>query len=253
MLVVISPAKKLNMYQTSRYKTTKPIFIEEANYLVDTVKKLSVETFKNLMKLSPNLAQLNMERFSQFGKQEKKASVLAFSGDTYQGLDAEKFSIEDINWAQDHLVILSGLYGILRPLDLIEPYRLEMGSKLETDKGKTLYSFWDNKLSKSLNSQAEKTNTNLIINCASEEYFKVINNNVLIPKIITPTFMEEREGKTKIISFYAKKARGMMARYIVENRLTDFNQLKLFKNDGYTFQDNLSMDRNLVFIRKNKN
>ena len=250
MLVVISPAKKLNMDQNSRYKTTKPIFIEEANYLVDTVKKLSFETFKNLMKLSPNLAQLNMERFSQFGKQEKKASVLAFAGDTYQGLDAGEFSIEDINWAQDHLVILSGLYGILRPLDLIEPYRLEMGSKLETHKGKTLYSFWDDKLSKSLNLQAKKTNTNFIINCASDEYFKVINKTVLIPKVITPTFMEERDGKTKIISFYAKKARGMMARYIVENRLTDINRLKLFKNDGYTFQDNLSTERNLVFIRK---
>ena len=250
MLVVISPAKKLNMDQTGRYKTTKPIFIEEANYLVDIVKKLSVETFKNLMKLSPNLAQLNMERFSKFGKQEKKASALAFAGDTYQGLDASRFSKEDFNWAQDHLVILSGLYGILKPLDSIEPYRLEMGSKLKTDKGKTLYSFWGDKISKSLNLQAEKINTNQIINCASDEYFKVINKTVLIPRVITPTFMEERDGKTKIISFYAKKARGMMARYIVENRLTDINRLKLFKNDGYMFQDNLSTDKNLVFIRK---
>ena len=250
MLVVISPAKKLNMGQTNSYKTTKPIFIKEAYDLVDTVKKLSVETFTNLMNLSPNLAQLNMERFSKFGKQQKKASVLAFAGDTYQGLDAGRFSIEDINWAQDHLVILSGLYGILRPLDSIEPYRLEMGSKLQTVKGKTLYSFWGDKLSKSLNLQAEKINTTQIINCASDEYFKVINKTVLIPEVITPTFMEERDGKRKIISFYAKKARGMMARYIVENRLTDINQLKLFKNDGYMFQDNLSTDRNLVFIRK---
>ena len=250
MLVVISPAKKLNIHKTNRYKTTIPIFAQEAKDLVNTVNKLSVESFKNLMKLSSNLTQLNMERFSKFGKQEKMASVLAFAGDTYQGLDAGRFSKDDLNWAQDHLVILSGLYGILKPLDSIEPYRLEMGSKLKTDKGKTLYSFWGDKISKSLNLQAEKINTNQIINCASDEYFKVINKSVLNPKVITPTFMEERDGKTKIISFYAKKARGMMARYIVENRLTDINRLKLFKNDGYMFQDNLSTDKNLVFIRK---
>lgn len=249
MLVVVSPAKKLNMDIENNFKTTKPLFNKSTQQLLKFTRKLTKENLQKLMNLSSNLAQLNIDRFSRFGNQDKKASIFAFDGDTYQGLDAKTLTFDDVSWAQEHLIIISGLYGLLRPLDEIEPYRLEMGTNLNTDKGKTLYSFWGDQLSKAINMQAKKVNSNLIINCASKEYFKAIDNSFLSCKIISPIFMEHRDGKNKIISFHAKKARGMMARYIIQNRLTNLNDLKKFNLDGYSYRSNLSSEDDLVFIR----
>ncbi|OUX78406.1 MAG: hypothetical protein CBC19_04555 [Oceanospirillales bacterium TMED59] len=249
MLILLSPAKKLNMNSKNFDNLTQPLFLKDTFELIKIVRKLSIQNFQKLMNLSPNLAELNLERFSKFGDQNKKASLFTFAGDTYQGLDAETFSNEDINWAQEHLIIISGLYGFLRPLDEIEPYRLEMGSRLETKRGNSLYSFWGSQLSEELSLQANKIKTNIILNCASNEYFKAVDNSKLMNEVITPIFKENKQGKSKIISFYAKKARGMMARFVIQNRLTKIDELKNFNLDGYVFNQEQSSKSQLVFIR----
>ena len=249
MLVVISPAKKMNMKHTNDIVSTKPEFSHNVEELIGIVRKLNIQDLQNLMGLSINLAKLNIERFINFGNQEKKAAALAFAGDTYQGLDVNSFSKDDMIWAQSHLSILSGLYGLLRPLDEIEPYRLEMGSNLKNKKGNTLYSYWGDELSTALDALAKKTSAKVIVNCASKEYFNAVNMKVLSTKVITPVFMERREGKVKIVSFFAKKARGAMARYIIQKRLTDQKDLKRFDFGGYKYQENNSDKEEYSFIR----
>jgi cytoplasmic iron level regulating protein YaaA (DUF328/UPF0246 family) len=185
-----------------------------------------------------------------FGNQEKKAAGFAFAGDTYKGLDIEKLNENDLDWAQKHLRILSGLYGLLRPLDLIEPYRLEMGSKLKGDHGNTLYEFWDNKISRNLNKHAREIGTNVLVNCASNEYFNAIKPNTLELRVVTPVFMERKDGKEKIISFYAKNARGAMARFIIQNQITDVENIKNFDLDRYSYNPSMSDENKFIFTRE---
>ena len=251
MLVVVSPAKKLNMNPINNLKETEPFFNKNANELISVVKKLSSDNLKELMGISPQLAELNKQRFMDFGKQDKKAAAFAFAGDTYKGLDIEKMNQIDLEWAQEHLRILSGLYGLLRPLDSIEPYRLEMGSKLKGTHGGSLYEYWDDKISNNLNHHAKKIGTDTLVNCASNEYFNSIKPNSLSLRIITPIFMERKNGQEKIISFYAKNARGSMARFIIQNRLVDYQEIKKFNLDGYSFDSKKSDENKFTFIRDN--
>ena len=250
MLVVISPAKKLNVNSSLDVIPTKPVFSQNASELASIANNLSITELQNLMGISESLAKLNADRFASFGNQKTMPAALAFAGDTYKGLNADTFNKEDIQWAQNHLRIISGLYGLLRPLDKIEPYRLEMGSKLKTPNGNSLYDYWDKTISLAINKLSEDTNSKILVNCASQEYFHAVDLKALVPEIITPVFMEHRKGANKIISFFAKKARGLMARYIIENRITKKDDLKNFNLDGYFFNGDLSSDNKLMFIRK---
>jgi len=249
MLVVISPAKKLNMQPSLTIEPTQPIFGQEANELAHVMQKLSLDELQSLMGISSNLANLNANRFASFGKQSKKSAALAFAGDTYQGLEAETLEPEDMAWAQNHLRVLSGLYGVLRPLDAIEPYRLEMGSQLATARGKSLYQYWGSKITGALNEQAAATNSSLLVNCASKEYFGAIDHASLTLPVVTPVFLENQNGKANIVSFYAKKARGAMARFIMQNRLKDAAELQYFNAGGYCYQPDRSNINTFVFMR----
>jgi len=249
MLVVISPAKKLNMQASSVFEPTQPIYGQEADELAHLMQQLDLDEMKSLMGISANLAQLNADRFASFGAQDKKPAVLAFAGDTYQGLEAATLEPEEMAWAQNHLRVLSGLYGVLRPLDAIEPYRLEMGSKLSTACGKSLYEYWGSKIAAVLNEQAVASNSSVLVNCASKEYFGAVDLASLTLPVVTPVFLENQNGKSKIVSFYAKKARGAMARFIVQNRLTECAELRSFNAGGYCYQPDRSDADNLVFMR----
>ena len=249
MLVVVSPAKKLDMQPVDVLKSTEPAFSRNAVELAAIARDLSLDDLQSLMGLSTNLAQLNADRFAAFGSQDKKPAALAFAGDTYQGLEATSLDPDEMVWAQNHLRILSGLYGILRPLDAIEPYRLEMGSRLKTSQGASLYDYWGQQLSEALNEQAAATKSNVLVNCASQEYFGAVDLSALTPKVITPVFMEYKAGKAKIVSFFAKKARGAMARYIIQNRLTQSDDLKGFDSGGYSYQPDQSDAYKWVFLR----
>jgi cytoplasmic iron level regulating protein YaaA (DUF328/UPF0246 family) len=204
------------------------------------------------MGLSDKLGALNYERFQAwqrpFTTENAKQAVLAFKGDVYQGLDAESMSDEDLQWAQDNLRILSGLYGVLRPLDLMQPYRLEMGTKFANNRGKDLYSFWDGVINNQLNSLVEEPNA-VLVNLASNEYFKAVKEKTLSARIVTPVFMDNKDGKYKMISFFAKKARGLMAAFIIKNKITDVELLKNFDSDGYSFNAALSEADKWVFTR----
>ena len=249
MLVVVSPAKKLNMSLVQGLKVSEPYFKKNVDELVNVVRDLSTKDLENLMDISPKLAELNRDRFKEFGNQQKKAAAFAFAGDTYKGLSIENLEKKDLDFAQKHLRILSGLYGLLRPLDEIEPYRLEMGSKLKGTHGSSLYDYWGNKISENLNQHAKTIGTQILVNCASNKYFSVINVKNLLLKVITPIFMERKNGKEKIISFYAKNARGAMARFIIQNRLKSEEDLKKFNLDGYNYSSEKSSEGKLVFIR----
>ena len=249
MLVVVSPAKKLNMSLVQGLNVSEPYFKENVDELVNVVRDLSLKELENLMDISTNLAKLNKNRFIEFGNQQKKAAAFAFAGDTYKGLSVENLEKNDLEFAQKHLRIISGLYGLLRPLDEIEPYRLEMGSKLKGKHGSSLYEYWGNKISENLNQHAKTIGTEILINCASNEYFNAIDTNNLSLRVITPVFMESKNGKEKIISFYAKNARGSMARFIIQNRLKSEKDLKKFNLDGYVYNAEKSNESKLVFIR----
>ena len=249
MLVVVSPAKKLDMQPVDGLKSTEPAFSRNAVELAGIARDLSLDDLQTLMGLSTNLAQLNADRFAAFGSQDRKAAALAFAGDTYQGLEATSLDSDEMLWAQNHLRILSGLYGILRPLDAIEPYRLEMGSRLKTSQGTSLYDYWGQQLSEALNEQAAATKSNVLVNCASQEYFGAVDLSALTPQVITPVFMEYKAGKAKIVRFFAKKARGAMARYIIQNRLTQSDDLKGFDSGGYSYQPDQSDAHKWVFLR----
>ena len=249
MLVVVSPAKKLNMSLVQGLNLSEPYFKKNVDELVNIVRELSLKELENLMDISTNLAELNKKRFIEFGNQQKKAAVFAFAGDTYKGLSVENLEKIDLEFAQKHLRIISGLYGLLRPLDEIEPYRLEMGSKLKGKHGSSLYEYWGNKISKNLKQHAKTIGSDILVNCASNEYFNAIDTKNLSLKVITPVFMESKNGKEKIISFYAKNARGAMARFIIQNRLQSEKDLKKFNLDGYVYNAEKSSEGKFVFIR----
>ena len=249
MLVVVSPAKKMNMDPVEGVTATRPAFQAQADELAKVAQGLSVHDLQKLMKISENLAKLNRDRFNDFGEMEEKPAALAFAGDTYQGLEAASLDADEMAWAQDHFRILSGLYGVLRPLDAIEPYRLEMGSRLKTDKGKTLYDYWGDTIAKALNDHAKAVNADVLINCASQEYFGAVDLSALNLRVITPVFMEEKPGGPKIVSFYAKRARGAMARYIIQRRLTDPEALTEFDSGGYRYVPDMSEADKPVFVR----
>ena len=252
MLVVISPAKRLDWAERD-VPTTQPEMQDDAIRLAKTARNLTLDNLRKLMDLSADLAKLNRDRFKAFedapGADLTRPAALAFAGDTYQGLEASSLDEDALAWAQDHLRILSGLYGLLRPLDAIQPYRLEMGSRLKTRRGTSLYDYWRTDLSKALNAQAKTLGTNTLINCASQEYFGAVAPKALKLDVVTPQFMELKDGKAKIVSFFAKKARGAMARYIVQNRLTDANDIKSFDTGGYSFDPDLSEGNRWVFLR----
>ncbi len=251
MLTVISPAKKLNFEGVPlKHDATEPEFAADAYSLSRTARRLSVAELQKLMSISPALAQLNQARFKAFAEapmpEQVKPAALAFNGDTYTGLQADTLSAEDLGYAQTHLRILSGLYGLLRPMDNIQPYRLEMGSRLATRRGKTLYQYWGARIAEAIN-EAEGA---AVLNCASVEYFRAVKLEALRARVITPVFMEERDGAAKIVSFYAKKARGMMARFVVQERIDQPEGVKGFCHGGYAFQPAESSAERLVFLRK---
>lgn len=254
MYLVISPAKTLD-FDTPPQTTaaTQPQFLTHAQTLIDTAKALSPDDISALMKISDKLGLLNFERFQDwhtpFSLDNAKQAILAFKGDVYTGLDADSLSDHDLQWANAHLGILSGLYGLLRPLDLMQPYRLEMGTKFQTNTAKDLYGFWGDTITEAINAQLHDEKHPVLINLASNEYFSAINTRLLAAKVITPVFKDEKNGQYKIISFYAKKARGLMARWIIEQRLTDYRDLKKFAVDGYYFVADDSTDNTVVFHR----
>jgi cytoplasmic iron level regulating protein YaaA (DUF328/UPF0246 family) len=254
MLVVISPAKRLDWAERD-VTATAPDFQDDAISLARTARNLTLGNLKGLMHLSDDLARLNRDRFKAFQDAPTddvtRPAALAFAGDTYQGLEAGTLDADEMAYAQDHLRILSGLYGVLRPLDSIQAYRLEMGSRLKTRRGTNLYDYWRDDLSKALNAQGEATDSEVLVNCASQEYFGAVALKTLKLRVITPAFMEDKgNGKgPKIVSFFAKKARGAMARYIVQNRLTDVMALHDFDSGGYAYQPDLSTADKPVFVR----
>ncbi len=255
MLIVISPAKTLDYDTPPKTKTfTQPDYLEHSAELIHRLRELSSLDIAELMKVSTKIADLNFDRYEAWNKKftEKNAKqcVLAFKGDVYTGLDAESFSAKDFKFAQSHLRILSGLYGLLRPLDLMQPYRLEMGTKLSNERGKNLYEFWGEIITDGLNTQLKKIKSDHLINLASNEYFKSVKPKTLNGEIITPAFKELKNGDYKMIGIYAKKARGLLSRYIIQNQLSDVEDIKSFDVDGYKFNKKLSKGNDWVFTRK---
>ena len=256
MLVVVSPAKKLDMTPHALPEgqdISQPDFADDARYLADVAGRFDVSGLMALMGISEKLASLNKDRFHAFGAQESKPAAFAFAGDTYLGLEAKSLEAHHIAWAQNHLRILSGLYGILRPLDVIEPYRLEMGSKLATNKGANLYAYWGTRIADALREQAETIGAKAVVNCASQEYFGAVDIAALGLAVITPVFKNIKAGKARIVSFYAKQARGAMARFIIENEITDRAELHAFSYGGYRYQPDLSSGDEMVFTRLDPN
>lgn len=254
MLIVVSPAKKLD-YDTppTTKKSTLPAFLDQSQILIDQLRQYSAIDLAELMHLSMNLAELNFDRYEQWQQEVDPATgkqcVLAFKGDVYQGLDAESFSAKDLDFAQQHLRILSGLYGLLRPLDLMRPYRLEMGTKLQNERGKNLYEFWGERITDAINEQLKKQGDDVLINLASNEYFKSVKPKLVKGRIITPQFKEKKNGQFKMIGVYAKKARGLLSRYVLLNRLENPEDIKSFDVDDYAFNTTLSKGDNWVFTR----
>jgi len=254
MLVVISPAKRLDWSERD-VTMTEPVFQDDANRLAKSARNLTLGNLKDLMDLSDDLAKLNRDRFRNFddspADEDLRPAALAFAGDTYQGLEASTLDEDEMRWAQDHLRILSGLYGVLRPLDGIQAYRLEMGSRLKTRRGGNLYDYWRDQIAKELKDQADEVNTDTLINCASQEYFGAVPPKALGLRIVTPAFMEDKDdGKgPKIVSFFAKKARGSMARFVVQKRLTDPAGIRDFDLGGYAYREDLSEPDKPVFVR----
>ncbi len=254
MLTVISPAKTLD-YETppTTRRSTQPQFLERSAELVDDARKLSPDDIRKLMGVSQNIAELNHERFMNWGTpftlKNAKQSILAFKGDVYTGLEAETLDAQGLQFAQDHLRILSGLYGLLRPLDLMQPYRLEMGLKFGNSGGDNLYQFWGGDLTDKLNKQLGKSGSRVLVNLASNEYFKALQKRDIDARIVTPVFKDLKGGKYRVISFFAKKARGQMARYIIDNALNEPEGMKKFRVDGYRFNKAESSENEYVFTR----
>lgn len=254
MIIVISPAKTINFEITPQTKTfSQPAFTEQSEKLVEVLRKFAPSRLQKLMRINPKLAELNATRFLQwslpFTAENAKQALLVFNGEVYNGLKAETLSEQDLNYAQEHLRILSGLYGVLRPLDLIQPYRLEMGTKLKVGRKTDLYNFWGYLLTDHINEVFKNTNQKYLINLASGEYFKALDHQKLRVEIITPVFKDFSGGEYKFLTVYGKKARGMMARFILQNRIEEVEKIKLFDEDGYYYNDQLSHGNNWVFTR----
>lgn len=259
MLMLISPAKTLDYEnQSVTQKFSQPLFLEDSAELIDVLKHKSPNDISELMKISAKLGELNANRFQawkapfndvDFEALEAKQAVFAFKGDVYTGLNAETLDAAQQAFAQKHLRILSGLYGVLRPLDLMRAYRLEMGTKLDNGRGKNLYEFWGDKPVEYINGQLAELGSEELVNLASNEYFKSVNTKKLAGKLITPTFKDEKNGKYKIISFYAKKARGLMVRYAIDHQVTKAEELKRFDYQGYQYAPEESSDKEWVFKR----
>ena len=255
MLIVISPAKTLDYSVDSKSNHTVPQFLSQSSKLIKTLKEKEPKDIASLMGLSDKLATLNFDRYQSWKaaksvSSDAKPSMLVFKGDVYQGLNAEDFSNKDLKFAQKHLRILSGLYGILRPMDIMKPYRLEMGTKLETSKGKNLYEFWGELVQNNVIDDLSSQKSDLLINLASKEYFSVLGKMPEFINVVSPVFKDYKSGKYKIISFYAKKARGLMARWIIQNKVTDFEELINFDIDGYRYSKAESTISEPVFLRK---
>ena len=253
MLVIISPAKKLDTTGNKPTQHTIPVFVKQSEKLIETLRKFSPTDLQQLMKISSDLAELNNQRYLQWNKKHDlkkcKQAIFAFTGEVYSGLKATSFSDGQLTYAQEHLRILSGLYGVLKPLDLIYPYRLEMGTKLKVESATNLYQFWSDLIVEELNKQLKKNKETTLINLVSEEYFKSINKKKLDAKVITPVFKDFSKGEYKTIMMYAKKARGLMAAFILQNKITDAHDLIAFDVDGYVFNKTASKENEFVFYR----
>jgi cytoplasmic iron level regulating protein YaaA (DUF328/UPF0246 family) len=255
MLFLLSPAKALD-YDTPAHVAshTQPLFTRQSAELIEVLKTKSPQQISNLMKLSDKLSGLNVARYEvwspTFTAHNSKQAALAFNGDVYEGLNAKTLSESDLQWAQAHVCILSGLYGVLRPLDWMQPYRLEMGTALATAHGKNLYQFWGSEISNYLNQRAATDASPVVINLASEEYFKVVDRKALKPRVVTCVFQELKAGQYKIISFMAKRARGLMVRYAIEKKLDTVKKLESFNLEGYDFSPDVSEPDRLVFRRQ---
>lgn len=254
MLILLSPAKTLD-YETPPItdKATQPRFSRQSSELVEELKKLSSEEIGKLMHISPKLAELNYDRYQNYHiaptVENSRQAILAFTGDVYQGMELSEWSPKDFDTAQAQIRILSGLYGLLRPLDQIQPHRLEMGTKFKNTRGNNLYEFWGSTITEQLNEDLEDANINLVVNLASNEYFSSVKHNKLRGTVVTPVFKDEKNGTFKVISFYAKKARGMMADFIVRNQIKSAEDLKAFDMSGYQFNADTSDGNTMTFLR----
>ena len=254
MMIIISPAKKLD-FETivDNLKYSLPDLTDHSKILINQLREYSIEDLTKLMNISYGLAELNQKRFFEwslpFTPENAKQAVLAFNGDVYEGLQAKTFTEEDFDFAQNHLRIISGLYGLLRPLDLIQPYRLPMGTKLANPRGKNLYNFWGDIITQTLNHHIAQTGNKFVLNLASNEYFKALDPEKLSVPVIHVTFKENKNGKYRVVSFYAKRARGLMSNFIIKNKITNLDDLKAFDTEGYSFNADESTPEKLVFTR----
>lgn len=254
MIILLSPSKSLNFENKIVSKThTIPTFLKDSQILINELKKFSAKDLAKLMKISDNLAKLNFERYEAFKTpftvKNSRPAIFVFDGDVYDGIDAENYSEKDLNFAQNHLRILSGLYGILKPLDLIQPYRLEMGTNLKSSSAKNLYQFWQEKITDFLNKELTKTSEKIILNLASEEYFNAVDPNKIKGQIVNVIFKEKKGNDYKIIVIFAKKARGLMADYIIKNKIQKIEEIKKFNCSNYKFKKEFSDKNNWCFCR----
>lgn len=257
MLSILSPSKSqdfaddsLNVQEISH---SEPALLQESDMLVEELRQKSVEDIQQLMSVSEKIASLNYERFQNFSTpfspDNARQALLAFKGDVYTDIEIHDYSEEDFTFAQQHLRILSGLYGLLKPMDLIQPYRLEMKTKLSNERGKDLYQFWGDRITQQLNAALKEQDTRVLVNLASNEYYKAIQPSALEGEVITPIFKEHKDGKYKVVAIHAKRARGKMANFIIRERIDQPEQLKTFNEGGYEYSDNLSSDKEWVFVR----
>ena len=255
MLMLISPAKSLDFEQVAPVEHfTTPRLTENSHQLIKGLQKLTPNDIGQLMKISPALSDLNFERFQvwqpNFSLKESKQALFAFTGEVYRGIDASNFNKDQVEFAQDHLRILSGLYGLLRPLDLIRPYRLEMGTRFSVDEQtKNLYGYWGNTITDLVNSDLENSGSNVLLNIASNEYFKSVKKKFVHARIITPEFKDNKNGEYKTVMTWAKKARGLMVNYVIKHAITNCEDVKSFDTDGYMFNESLSTEDNWIFTR----
>jgi uncharacterized protein len=254
MLVLLSPAKTLDLSPSPLSTHTQPRLLDDAGVLIQRLRSLSSEDVAELMSLSDSLAELNVQRYHAFAPNQSlenaKQALLTFKGDTYRDMGLEHYTEEDFAFAQAHVRILSGLYGLLRPLDLIQPYRLEMGTRLRTSRGRDLYAFWGERVTDELNAALESQADDVVLNCASDEYVKVVQRERLKGRVVKPVFKDYKSGTYKVISFYAKRARGMMASFVVRGRVDAVAQLRAFDWGGYHYAREGSTDSELLFLRR---
>lgn len=253
MIAVVSPAKSLDFETPYNGKFTLPRKLDRSSRLIEVLRKKDPDEIGDLMSISEKLAQLNVERYHTFEPDHNlsnaKPSLFAFQGDVYQGLDAATFEQSDVDFAQDHFRMLSGLYGLLRPLDLMQPYRLEMGTRLAFDDNKTLYDFWSDQIAELINTDLKAQGDDILVNLASQEYWKSVDQESLKAQVVDVEFKDFKNDQYKIIAFYAKKARGLMSRYLIQHRITEVEDLKGFDLAGYYFDEKASTENKLCFKR----